>query len=125
MRRNTHIIVPKEAFRLLPPRPHAPPDAADAAASAPAPPPPAEYRFGTMTAVHQFCSTCGVCAFYRPRSNPEGVAVTLWCVRPGTLRSVEVRRFGGCADGEGAYAETGIAGETPGEGGKVARERGG
>jgi hypothetical protein len=100
MRRNTHIIVPQEAFRL--------PEGAPA---------PAEYRFGTRTAVHQFCPDCGVCAFYRPRSNPAGVAVTLWCVRPGTLRSVEVRRFGGLGDWEKAYAQTGIASATPGAGG--------
>jgi len=31
-----------------------------------------EYRFGTMTADHTFCSRCGVMPFYRPRSHPEG-----------------------------------------------------
>lgn len=95
MRRNVHVIVPKEDFRLK----------AGAGAFV------SEYKFGTKTAVHQFCSRCGVCAFYRPRSNPDGVAVTLWCVRPGTLRSVEVRRFGG-SDWERAYEETKIAEQT-------------
>ena len=33
-----------------------------------------EYRFGTNTARHRFCATCGVQAFYIPRSNPDGVA---------------------------------------------------
>lgn len=97
MKRNTHIIVPKEAFRLR--------------RQAGGAPPPAEYRFGERVAVHQFCRTCGICAFYIPRSNPDGVAVTLWCVRPGTLRSVEIRRFGG-TKWEEAYAATGIARET-------------
>jgi hypothetical protein len=92
MKRNTHIIIPKEAFRLRSGT-------------------PAEYRFGTQTAAHQFCGRCGICAFYRPRSNPDGVAVTLWCVRPGTLRSVEVKRFGG-TKWEEAYAATGIASAT-------------
>lgn len=94
MRRNTHIIVPGDAFRLLQGT-------------------PTEYRFGTKTARHEFCSRCGICAFYRPRSNPTGVAITLWCVRPGTLRSVEVKPFHGL-DWEKAYAETGIASATKG-----------
>lgn len=40
------------------------------------------YTFNTHTAKHQFCSTCGVCCFYRPRSNPDGVAVTIYCLDP-------------------------------------------
>lgn len=92
MRQNTHVIVPKEDFRLL----------GDPASVS-------EYRFGTKTARHQFCKRCGVCAFYAPRSNPDGVAVTIWCVRPGTLLSVEVRRFRGRESWENAFAETGIA----------------
>lgn len=27
-----------------------------------------------MTAKHLFCKRCGICAFYRPRSNPDGYA---------------------------------------------------
>jgi hypothetical protein len=100
MRRNVHVIVPRDSFRLR--------GAADAGENAFL----SEYRFGTRTAVHQFCARCGVCAFYRPRSNPGGVAVTIWCVRPGTLRSLEVRRFCGGSDWERAYEETGIARQT-------------
>lgn len=106
MRRNVHVIVPREHFRLK--------TSADAGATDDDAPPISEYRFGTHTAVHQFCARCGVCAFYRPRSNPDGVAVTIWCVRPGTLRSVEVRRFGGGADWERAFEETRIAAQTGG-----------
>jgi hypothetical protein len=95
MRHNTHLIVPEASFRLLSGEQQV-----------------AEYRFGTQTARHQFCRVCGVCAFYRPRSNPDGVAVTLWCVRPGTLKSVEIRKFAGRASWERAYAETGIAAQT-------------
>lgn len=36
-----------------------------------------EYRFGTRTAQHLFCSVCGVQSFYRPRSNPGARKRTL------------------------------------------------
>jgi len=38
-----------------------------------------EYRFGTMTARHLFCSHCGVKSFYQPRSHPEAYSVHLAC----------------------------------------------
>ena len=67
-----------------------------------------EYRFGTGVARHRFCRTCGVQAFYHPRSNPDGVAVTVHCLDPGSVSSVEVRKFDG-TDWAGSYAATGIA----------------
>ena len=39
-----------------------------------------EYRFRTKVARHTFCSTCGVTSYYTPRSNPDGYAVTLYCM---------------------------------------------
>lgn len=39
-----------------------------------------EYRFNTKVAKHMFCKHCGVQAYYVPRSNPDGVAVTLACI---------------------------------------------
>jgi hypothetical protein len=39
-----------------------------------------EYRFNTKQAKHLFCKICGVQAYYAPRSNPDGFAVTLACV---------------------------------------------
>lgn len=39
-----------------------------------------EYKFNTKTAKHKFCKQCGVQAFYIPRSNPDGAAITLACV---------------------------------------------
>jgi hypothetical protein len=34
-----------------------------------------EYRFGTGTARHLFCATCGIKSFYVPRSHPDGFSV--------------------------------------------------
>jgi hypothetical protein len=53
-----HIIVPHEDFELVSGR--------DALTS---------YRFGTGTAEHLFCKTCGVKSFYQPRSHPEAWSV--------------------------------------------------
>ncbi len=39
-----------------------------------------EYTFNTGVAKHKFCKTCGICSFYHPRSNPDGIAVTLSCL---------------------------------------------
>ena len=91
MKKNTHFIVPASDFFL---------DAGEEHLS--------EYRFGTGVARHRFCSKCGVQAFYHPRSNPDGVAVTVHCLDPGTVASVEVRKFDG-QDWAGSYAATGIA----------------
>ncbi|MBA0797153.1 hypothetical protein Gohar_007875, partial [Gossypium harknessii] len=49
------------------------------------------YTFGTHTAKHTFCKVCGITSFYTPRSNPDGIAVTLACLDPGTLSHVEIR----------------------------------
>ncbi len=38
------------------------------------------YQFGTMTARHQFCTTCGVHLFHQRRSNPEEIGVNVACV---------------------------------------------
>ena len=53
-------------------------------------------------AEHLFCGTCGVCAFYRPRSNPDGVAVTAACLRPGTVTGTILRHFDGAGGWEAA-----------------------
>ena len=39
-----------------------------------------EYTFGTGSAKHWFCSTCGVKSFYQPRSHPEAYSINLKCV---------------------------------------------
>ena len=92
MKRNTHVIVPAARFTLLTPE--------DALS---------EYRFGTCVARHLFCKCCGVTAFYRPRSNPDGVAVTVACIDPGTLQSVTTKTYDG-VHWEAAYAASAIEG---------------
>ena len=94
MKRNVHTIIPAASFHLL-----TPPTAMT------------EYRFGTCTARHLFCSTCGVCAFYHPRSNPDGVAVTVACIAPGSVGPIEVRPFDG-RHWEAAFAATAIAAQS-------------
>jgi len=39
-----------------------------------------EYVFNTGVAKHLFCRVCGVKAFYRPRSNPDGWSVNARCM---------------------------------------------
>lgn len=60
---NAHIIVPAARFHLL--------QGEDRLAL---------YTFNTGRAKHRFCTTCGIKSFYRPRSNPDGVAVTYRCI---------------------------------------------
>lgn len=97
MRRNLHFVVPRQSMRLIC-------DSHGGAAGASA---LAEYRWGTGVARHLFCSRCGICPFYAPRSNPDGWAITFQCIDPGTVADVEVRRFDGrhwedFIEGEGA-----------------------
>ncbi|XP_024369835.1 uncharacterized protein [Physcomitrium patens] len=66
------------------------------------------YTFNTHIAKHYFCKVCGITSFYIPRSNPDGVAVTVKCVDPGTLASVEIKTFDG-QNWEASYAKSGIA----------------
>lgn len=73
-----HLIVPHGDFRLL--------SGADVLTS---------YRFGTRTAEHLFCKTCGIKSFYQPRSHPEAWSVNLNALDdPGAL-TIHVRAFDG------------------------------
>jgi hypothetical protein len=58
-----HLIVGKDAFTLL---------SGEEMLS--------EYRFGTGTARHLFCKRCGIHAFYRPRSHPDGYDINVRCL---------------------------------------------
>ena len=64
MRQNLHFVVPESQFRLE--------GKANESLSL--------YTFNTHTAKHMFCSICGISCFYRPRSNPDGIAITIYCL---------------------------------------------
>lgn len=79
MRGNVHFIVPAEDFELEEPsKEHL-----------------TLYTFNTHKAKHLFCKVCGISSFYIPRSNPDGISVTVNCVDPGTISDVEVKTFDG------------------------------
>lgn len=73
-----HLIVPASRFRLLTP--------ASALRT---------YAFGTGTAKHHFCGTCGVKSFYIPRSNPDGLDVNARCLDQATVKDTKVEPFDG------------------------------
>eukprot|EP00892_Ulva_mutabilis_P004701 jgi/Ulvmu1/2602/UM014_0053.1 len=78
MKKNIHNVVPAQFFKITAGQDNL-----------------QEYRFGTKTAIHLFCKTCGVTPFYVPRSNPDGFAITVACIKPGTVESVTVKQFDG------------------------------
>ena len=43
------------------------------------------YKFGTRTADHLFCGTCGIKPLYRPRSHPDAWSVNARCVEGLTI----------------------------------------
>ena len=63
-----HLIVPPEDFELL--------RGEDATLV---------YRFNTGIAAHHFCRTCGIHAFYRPRSHPDCWDVNVRCLDDVTV----------------------------------------
>ena len=73
-----HLIVPKEDFTLL--------TSEDALT---------DYQFGTKTAHHYFCKTCGIKPFYIPRSHPDGVSVNVNCLDPETIEAMNITPFDG------------------------------
>jgi hypothetical protein len=73
-----HLIVPRSRFRLL--------EGSEELTA---------YSFNTGVAKHLFCRTCGIKAFYIPRSNPDGYSINVRCLDPTTLRGVKVSAFDG------------------------------
>ena len=73
-----HLIVPRTRFKLL----------SDISALS-------LYTFGTGTAKHYFCKSCGVKSFYIPRSNPDGVSVHARCLDQSTVERIEDTPFDG------------------------------
>mmetsp|Transcript_8157 Transcript_8157/g.11754 ORF Transcript_8157/g.11754 Transcript_8157/m.11754 type:complete len:140 (+) Transcript_8157:165-584(+) len=73
------------------------------------------YEWGTKVAKRRFCKTCGILPWYVPRSNPDGIAITLGCVDFGenseNLIPVEVKFFDGI-HWEESFAATSISNET-------------
>ena len=55
----------------------------------------AEYRFGTGTARHLFCRTCGIHAFYVPRSHPDAFSVNARCVEGLEREGIPLESFDG------------------------------
>jgi hypothetical protein len=55
------------------------------------------YEWGTKVAERRFCKTCGILPWYKPRSNPDGVALTLKCIDwgDGEKPRVEMKFFDG------------------------------
>ena len=53
------------------------------------------YTFGSKTAKHTFCPTCGVKPLYQPRSHPDKYSVNLRCIHEGTLTISETIEFDG------------------------------
>lgn len=73
-----HLIVPQSRFRLL--------HGSDELTT---------YQFNTGVAKHLFCKTCGIKAFYIPRSNPDGYSVNVRCLQSATITQVNVSAFDG------------------------------
>ena len=55
----------------------------------------ATYQFGTRTARHHFCKTCGISPFRRARSNPNEVDVNVRCLEDFDPKGLPVRSFNG------------------------------
>lgn len=66
----------------------------------------AEYRFGSRTATHWFCKTCGVYTHHVRRSDPSLIGVNVACLdgtSPFDFAEVTV------VDGQNHPADTGVA----------------
>ena len=86
MRKNMHIVIPQEDFLV---------DMSEPLEEA-----TILYQWGTKTAIRRFCKTCGILPWYHPRSNPDGVAITVHCVdwtKGGTVQppKLEIQAFDG------------------------------
>jgi hypothetical protein len=55
----------------------------------------ATYQFNTRTARHTFCRTCGVHAFYTPRSDPDKIDVNVRCLDDVDLSGFSLKQFDG------------------------------
>ena len=53
------------------------------------------YRFGTGVARHMFCTVCGICPYYVPRSDPDKIDVNVRCLDGIDVSRVRARLFDG------------------------------
>ncbi len=53
------------------------------------------YTFNTGIAKHLFCRTCGIHAFYQPRSHPDQIDVNVRCLDGDALSHFRVEPFDG------------------------------
>ena len=58
------------------------------------------HQWGTKQAIRRFCKTCGILPWYVPRSNPDGIALTINCVdwtKGGSepAPSIKIEKFDG------------------------------
>ena len=88
-RGNIHIIIPERDFQIA--MPSSTETFEDATTL---------YQWGTKAAKRRFCKTCGILAWYTPRSNPDVVAITLNCIDWGEQQNlirpqVNVKKFDG------------------------------
>jgi hypothetical protein len=82
-----HLIVPPEQFELL--------SGADALTT---------YRFNTGTAKH---TSCGIHAFYVPRSDPDKIDVNVRCLDDVDIAAIKLHTF------DGQNWEQSMAGRVP------------
>jgi hypothetical protein len=53
------------------------------------------YEFNTRVAKHTFCKTCGIHAYYIPRSDPEKIDVNIRCLDGIDLTTLRPTTFDG------------------------------
>jgi hypothetical protein len=73
-----HLIVPPEQFDLV--------SGEDNLAT---------YTFNTGVAKHTFCKTCGIHAFYVPRSDPDKIDVNVRCLDDVDIAALRIHTFDG------------------------------
>ena len=54
-----------------------------------------EYQFHTRTAVHKFCSICGIYTFHQKRVTPDHYGINVFCLEGFDASGIPVRETGG------------------------------
>ena len=73
-----HLIVPPEQFELISGKDNL-----------------TTYTFNTGVAKHVFCKTCGIHAFYVPRSDPDKIDVNVRCIDDIDVSTLTIGTFDG------------------------------